>query len=97
MGSKEALKLYSLQVPSFPGLERIFLLYPWAICVRLSEYRAPIAATGLSVRGELCGLSFYVNLLDQGLDKLQQGQGATVARTHPAIVLARSAGVCYVR
>ena len=97
MGLKEALKLYSLQMPSFPGLERIFLLYPRAICVRLSEYRAPIAATGLSVRGELCCLSFYVNLLDQGLDKLQQGQGATVARTHPAIVLARSAGVCYVR
>ena len=70
---KEPPKRHSLQVPSKPGLELVTALdNPRAFGVRLSEYRAPITTTGLFAGGELHGLSFYVNLLDQGLDKPQQ-------------------------
>ena len=63
-------KSHSLRVLSSARLEIVFALdRPWAIGVRLSEYRTPTATTGLFPRDELHSLSLDANLLDQGLDK----------------------------
>lgn len=63
----EPSKQYSLPEPSSRRLEVVFTLdCPWTIGVRLSEYRAPIATSGLFARDELHSLSLYANFLNQG-------------------------------
>ena len=74
---REPSKWYSLRMPPWPRFEVVLILdRPWAIDIRLSEYRAPIATAGLFARNVLHSLSLYANFLRQVLDKQKRVQRA---------------------